>query len=261
MNVRPSAVSGMFYPGRADTLRSEVVTLLESNPADAPPPKVLIVPHAGYMYSGPVAARGYNLLGPLAKEVRKVVLLGPAHRVYVEGLALPSVDAFETPLGNIPLDGPAREAVRGLSQVVISDVAHAQEHSLEVHLPFLQLTLENFTLVPFVVGRASPADVCEVLETLWGGRETLVVVSSDMSHYHPYEAARRIDAETSQLILERSTTITGEQACGAHAINGLMLYAAHHALGVRELDRRNSGDTAGSRDQVVGYASYALYES
>ena len=261
MNIRPPAVSGTFYPEQPAALRSEVEELLQTNSMDAPPPKVLIVPHAGYVYSGPVAATAYNLLRAVAADIRLVVLLGPAHRVHVDGLALPSVDAFATPLGSIALDEDAMARVRDLPQVHISDEAHRQEHSLEVHLPFLQLILDDFTLVPLVVGRAAPQDVCEVLEYLWGGPETLVVVSSDMSHYHRYESAKEIDAQTNELILARNTTITGEQACGAHAINGVMLCAAHHALGVRELDRRNSGDTAGGRDQVVGYASYALYES
>ncbi len=261
MKVRRPAVSGTFYPGQPTALRSEVEELLASNSQDAAPPKVLIAPHAGYVYSGPVAASAYNLLREVAAKIRRVVLLGPAHQVYVEGLALPAVDAFETPLGTIALDQEAMSRVRDLPQVLVSDAAHGQEHSLEVHLPFLQMMLDEFSLVPLVVGRATPQDVCEVLEILWGGLETLIVVSSDLSHHHGYESAMEIDARTNQLILQRNADITGEQACGAHAINGLMLCATHHALAVRELDRRNSGDTAGSRDRVVGYASYALYES
>lgn len=261
MNVRPPAVSGMFYPRQASVLRAEVEELLAASSLLAPPPKVLIVPHAGYVYSGPVAATAYALLREAARKVRHVVLLGPAHRVYVEGLALPDADAFETPLGTIPLDAEAMSRVRDLPQVVVSEAAHREEHSLEVHLPFLQMTLDAFSLVPFVVGRATPEDVSEVLETLWNGPETLIVVSSDLSHYHAYDAATQIDARTSELILTRDTHITGDQACGAHAINGLMLCAQRRSLDVRELDRRNSGDTAGPRDQVVGYGSYALYEA
>lgn len=260
MNVRPPAVSGMFYPGQPAALRSEVEALLASNSVQAPPPKVLIAPHAGYSYSGPVAATAYNLLREVAARISRVVVLGPAHRV-LQGLALPGVDAFETPLGTIPLDAEAMSRVRDLPQVQVSDAAHRQEHSLEVHLPFLQMTLDEFSLVPFVVGRATPEEVSQVLEILWGGPETLIVVSTDLSHYHAYDCAMEIDAQTNRLLLQRNTHITGEQACGAHAINGLMLSATQRGLEVRELDLRNSGDTAGTRDQVVGYASYALYES
>jgi MEMO1 family protein len=253
--TRPPAVAGLFYPGDPQTLRVGLAQLLAANPATGPAPKALIAPHAGYVYSGPVAARAYNLL---PAGIRRVVLLGPAHRVPLRGLALPTVAAFRTPLGDVPLDLVAMRSLDALPQVVRSDEAHRQEHSLEVHLPFLQARLGEFTLVPLVVGWASPADVAEVLERLWGGPETVVVVSSDLSHYHPYADAQRLDEDTARRIESLETPLEGEQACGAHPLNGLLNLAKMKHLSIARLDLRNSGDTAGSRDRVVGYGAWAL---
>jgi len=194
--VRPAAVAGMFYPGDARSLASEIADYLDQTEEQAPAPgfpKVVIVPHAGYIYSGPVAASAYDLLRPARGIVKRVVLLGPCHRVPVRGLALPGSKAFETPFGRIPVDAQAIDAIRGLPQVVESVATHAQEHALEVQLPFLQRVLGEFSLVPLVVGDCAPDKVAEVLERLWGGIETLIVVSSDLSHYHAYEVAREID--------------------------------------------------------------------
>lgn len=230
--------------------------------ADLPPgglrPKALIVPHAGYIYSGPVAAAAYRTLEPYREEVERVVLLGPAHRVYLEGLAVPESEAFAVPTGTVPVDVEAVTRVLELPGVLASDHAHAAEHSLEVHLPFLQAVLERFSIVPIVVGACRKELVADVLEALWGGNETVFVVSSDLSHYHPYAVAQRLDASTSGEIVSRASNLTGEQACGAFAINGLMRAAVRHGLRVQALDLRNSGDTAGGRDQVVGYGAFAL---
>ena len=253
--TRPPAVAGLFYPGDPQTLRAGLAQLLAENPAAGPAPKALIAPHAGYIYSGPVAARAYNLL---SDGVRRVVLLGPAHRVPLRGLALPTVSAFHTPLGDVPLDLDAMRSLDALPQVLRSDEAHRQEHSLEVHLPFLQVRLGEFTLVPLVVGWASPAAVEEVLERLWGGPETLVVISSDLSHYHPYADAQQLDEDTARRIEALRGSLQGEQACGAHPLNGLLSLAKAKHLKVTRLDLRNSGDTAGSRDRVVGYGAWAL---
>jgi AmmeMemoRadiSam system protein B len=223
-------------------------------------PKAIIAPHAGYVYSGPIAASVYARLAPASAHVRRVVLMGPAHRVPVQGLALPAADAFATPLGKVILDREALAAVSALPQVVRSAAAHAFEHSLEVHLPFLQRVLDAFTLVPFAVGYASAAQVAEVLDTLWGGPETLIVVSSDLSHYHPYRDAQSIDRRTADEILALRTDITHEQACGATPVNGLNLAARERGLKSRLLDLRNSGDTAGDRMRVVGYGAFAYYE-
>ena len=257
--VRPPAVAGLFYPAEPGELRACVQRLLAENPAVGPAPKALIVPHAGYVYSGPVAARAYNLLAPLAASLRRVVLLGPAHRVPLRGLALPTGTAFRTPLGDVPLDSHAMAELDGLPGVVRSDEAHRQEHSLEVHLPFLQMLLKGFTLLPLVVGWSEASQVSTVLERLWGGDETLVVISSDLSHYHAYAEARRLDEDTAHYIESESPALEGEQACGAYPLNGLLTFARRQRLHITRLDLRNSGDTAGGRDRVVGYGAWSLH--
>lgn len=257
--VRPSAVAGLFYPADPAELRGFVTRLLTDNPTTGPLPKALIAPHAGYVYSGPVAARAYNLLAPGAARIRKVILLGPAHRVPLRGMALPSCSAFRTPLGDVPLDVDAMAAIDGSPGVQRSDEAHRQEHSLEVHLPFLQMLLPEFSLVPLVVGWSEAEQVRRVLERLWDGDETLVVVSSDLSHYHAYAQARRLDEDTARQIESGAPTLEGEQACGAFPLNGLLRYAHQRQLQITRLDLRNSGDTAGGRDRVVGYGAWNLH--
>lgn len=258
--VRPAAVAGSFYPGDAAVLSREIRQLLAAAGTSPLHPKILIAPHAGYIYSGPVAASAYATLRSQHAQIRRVVLLGPVHRVWVQSLALPDVERFETPLGTIPLDMEAMHAIRGLPQIEVNQAAHSLEHSLEVHLPFLQTVLDDFTLVPLAVGGASAEEVAEVLDKLWGGEETLIVVSSDLSHYLPYSTAQDIDQETVQHILGLDTNLVGEQACGAHALNGLLLAARRRGLRATLLDLRNSGDTAGDKYQVVGYAAIALTE-
>ena len=222
-------------------------------------PKALIVPHAGYVYSGPVAASAYARLRSARGRIRRVVLLGPSHRVGFRGLALSGADWFETPLGRIAVDHEAEAALHGLPSVQVLPRAHAEEHSLEVHLPFLQQVLDEFTLVPIVVGESTPAEVAEVLERLWGGDETLIVISSDLSHYHDYETARARDAATSRSIEAlRYEDIDAGDACGRGPVSGLLHYARDHGLRVQTLDLRNSGDTAGARDRVVGYGAWAV---
>jgi hypothetical protein len=220
--------------------------------------KALIVPHAGYIYSGPIAASAYAALFPLRETIRRVVLLGPTHRVFIAGLALPGVQAFETPLGRIPVDQDAVHFLKPLRQVSTSPAAHELEHSLEVQLPFLQQVLSDFQLVPLAVGDASPKAVAEVIEVLWGGAETLIVVSSDLSHYLPYDTARKVDQSTCACIMDLRQIESHEQACGATPVNGLLLAARHHRLTPHLLDLRNSGDTAGDQARVVGYAAFAF---
>lgn len=261
--VRPAAVAGMFYPADRGALAQEITAMLEeAREQELGPgfPKAVIVPHAGYIYSGPVAANAYVLLRPARGVVKRVVLLGPCHRVPVRGLALPDAEAFETPLGRVPVDAEAVAAVRGLPQVSEYRATHAQEHSLEVQLPFLQEVLGEFAVVPFVVGAAGAGEVAEVIEKLWGGPETLIVVSSDLSHYHPYDEARAMDDETARTILAGRTDLDHEQACGATPIAGFLAASARRDLKPELLDLRNSGDTAGDRSRVVGYASFALTE-
>lgn len=259
-SIRLPAVAGMFYPENpvelADMLRG---FLAEAQPP-ALHPKALIAPHAGYIYSGPVAASAYALLKPLHASIKRVVLLGPVHRVWTSALALPGVDVFETPLGRVELDQDAIAAIDGLRQVQVHPAAHTQEHSLEVQLPFLQSVLDDFTLVPLAVGGASPEAVAEVLDVLWGGEETLIVVSSDLSHFLAYDQAQHVDRATVHEILLFNIHLSGEQACGCHAINGLLLAARRRGLSPHLLDLRNSGDTAGDRNRVVGYAAIAFTE-
>jgi AmmeMemoRadiSam system protein B len=258
--MRPAAVAGAFYPGDAGVLHSSVASMLAYPALSDIQPKALIVPHAGYVYSGPIAASAYAALRKSAVVIRRVVLFGPAHRVWVAGLAAPAADWFETPLGPVPVDREAISAVAHLPQVEISDAAHAYEHSLEVQLPFLQSVLDDFTLAPFVVGGASAAQVASVMETLWGGPETLIVVSSDLSHYLPYAEAQRIDRATADSILDRRPLARQEQACGATPINGLLEVARRKGLLPTLLDLRNSGDTAGDPTRVVGYGAFAFVE-
>jgi AmmeMemoRadiSam system protein B len=260
-SIRPAAVAGTFYPGEASALAAEVAAYLgEAGPPPAAgrAPKAIIAPHAGYMYSGAIAGAVYARLSPLRGRVSRVVLAGPGHRVYVAGAAIPSVGRFASPLGDVELDAAALASLRELPFVEVNDRAHALEHSLEVHLPFLQATLGAFTLVPIVVGGASPAQVAQMLDRVWGGPETLVVVSSDLSHYHGYEEARARDGETAEAILHLDATLVPEEACGAAPINGLLREARRRGLGAEQVDLRNSGDTAGDRDRVVGYGAFTF---
>ena len=261
-DVRPAAVAGKFYPSSAAMLLREVEQMLDSaSQKQQLRPKAIIVPHAGYVYSGPVAASVYAALSAMRGTLQRVVLLGPTHRVAVDGLAVPSSTAFATPLGNVPVDRQAIAAIEDLPQVLVHDGTHAQEHSLEVQLPFLQTVLGEFSLLPLAVGQASPEAVAEVLERVWGGEETLIVISSDLSHYLPYDVARRIDARTAQHILDLDPTIDHQQACGATPVNGLLLAARLHGLHGQMLDLRNSGDTAGDKARVVGYGAFAFKEA
>ena len=263
-DIRRAAVAGLFYPEAPMALAGEVRAHLTR--AEAPPlrqravPKAIIAPHAGYIYSGAIAGSAYARLAAGRDLIRRVVLFGPAHRAHVRGLALPTARAFSTPLGVVDVDREAVAAALALPQVSENDHAHAQEHALEVQLPFLQQVLARFCIVPFAVGDATPAEVAEVMELLWGGPETAIVVSSDLSHYHRYAEACVIDRATAEAVLVLSSELDHDQACGATPINGLALAARRHGLQPELLDLRNSGDTAGDRSRVVGYASFAFSE-
>ncbi|MDR3390691.1 MAG: AmmeMemoRadiSam system protein B [Sulfuriferula sp.] len=258
--IRPPAVAGTFYSDQANILARDVTTLLTAAVPQNDIPKAIIVPHAGYIYSGTTAAAAYASLAAGRGKITRVVLLGPVHRVAVHGLALPDADAFATPLGNIPIDHNAVALLNTMPQVVTSAAAHAWEHSLEVQLPFLQSVLGDFSLVPLAVGDATPAEIAEVLNALWGGPETLIVISSDLSHFLSYETAQAVDQQTAQRILELHGPLSHEQACGGTPINGMLLAAKRHHLQPILLDLRNSGDTAGDKSHVVGYASFAFME-
>lgn len=258
--VRTPAVAGVFYPADAAVLRRQIKMFLREAESSEPYPKALIAPHAGYAYSGPVAASGYCLLKPIRHIIQRVVLLGPSHRIPFHGLAASGDDEFATPLGTVPIDKESVAAALKLPQVRLLDEAHRHEHSLEVHLPFLQMALDEFSLVPFAVGKANVSEVGDALELLWHEAETLIVVSSDLSHYHDYSTARAIDSQTSHLI-ERCQweQLSGERACGYAGIRGLLKAAKQRSLRVQTVDLRNSGDTAGPKDQVVGYGSFVVY--
>jgi len=266
-NIRPAAVAGAFYPADRQALLEEVTALLADvsvTPAAArvtPAPKAIIAPHAGYVYSGPVAASIYARLTPLRGRIRRVVLVGPAHWVWFSGLALPAATAFASPLGAIDIDADAVAAIAGLPQVSVRADAHTDEHCLEVQLPFLQAVLGTFRLLPLLVGEATAAEVAEVLDTVWGGDETLVVISSDLSHYLDSTSARAIDGETAHAIVALQPLRRHEQACGATPINGLLELARRRHMTAEQVDLRNSGDTAGNRSQVVGYGAFAFNEN
>ena len=261
MSVRQPAVSGLFYPDDAETLRRSVSHYLAEAPeaSSEEVPKAIIVPHAGYIYSAPVAAQVYARLAKARATIRRVVLLGPSHRVPFYGLAATGAAYYRTPLGDIPIDREGVSKALELSQVTMLDAAHANEHSLEVQLPFLQLLLDEFQLIPLVVGDATAEAVAEVLETLWGGPETLIVISSDLSHYHDYDTARRMDRATSESIVTLHPERLGyEDACGRIPVSGLLLLARQQGLTGELVDLRNSGDTAGDKQRVVGYGAYAF---
>jgi AmmeMemoRadiSam system protein B len=257
--ARLPAVAGTFYPDDPAELRIVVDDYLDAAPKGGETPKALIAPHAGYIYSGPVAGSAYAEVRARADRIERVVLIGPAHRVALRGLATSGASAFSTPLGEVPVDRDAVRALLALPQVTEIEQAHALEHSLEVHLPFLQRALGRFSLVPLVAGDASADEVAEVLEMLWGGAETLIVISSDLSHYYDYDTARRLDAATTDAIEALDPAgLSQESACGRVPIRGLLVAARNHGLRARTLDVRSSGDTAGPRDQVVGYGAYAF---
>ncbi|MEQ8227993.1 MAG: AmmeMemoRadiSam system protein B [Rhodospirillales bacterium] len=260
--VRPAAVAGAFYPDRAADLQAMLDRCWDDAKITVGPvPKAIIAPHAGYIYSGGVAASAYARIKPARARIKRVVLLGPCHRVAVNGLALSGADAFETPLGPVEIDKDAAALIAGMPQVQVFDATHAREHSLEVHLPFLKSVIDDFKLLPIVVGQAEPADVAQVLEKLWGGSETLIVVSSDLSHFLDYENAQAIDARTCQAIESLNpAAIERDGACGRFPVGGLLALAKARGMTVETVDLRNSGDTAGPRDRVVGYGSWLFFE-
>ncbi len=269
MHIRPPAVAGLFYPADEDALRMQVQDLLAAAREDetGTPPgtaiRAMILPHAGYPYSGAAAARGYALLRDARHRIRRVILLGPSHFVPFHGLALPEADALATPLGAVPVDPALRTAALELPPVFINDAAHEREHSLEVHLPFLQTALDTFSLLPLAVGRTTPAECGRVIEHLWdtaGEAQTLVVVSSDLSHFHDDATARRLDGETTRRIESLDLdAIDHQRACGADPVKGLLWVARRRGWAPRTVALCNSSDTTGDRTRVVGYGSYVFH--
>lgn len=275
-------MAGTFYPADAGKLRAEINEMLAEAFARVSPdgrdagshghaatsgtdpligaprsaPAALIAPHAGYVYSGPIAASAFNTLSADASAVDRVVVIGPSHFVSFRGVALPDADLMATPLGSVPIDPEGRRRAAELPQVVTGAEPHRREHAVEVEIPFLQMVLGDFSVVPLVTGSATAEEVAEVLSALWDER-TLVVVSSDLSHYHDYDTARRLDRSTADAIVGYRPQDLGQgSACGRLAIQGLLLAASARGLDVSLLDLRSSGDTAGSRDEVVGYGAF-----
>ena len=261
--IRTAAVAGLFYPAEPSVLAATLSQLLKQTEYDEKlqTPKVIIAPHAGYIYSGITAARVYKQLKPSKDIIKRVVIFGPAHRVAFSGVALSDADRFTTPLGDVDIDKSFNQQLLALDNVHILDQAHLQEHSLEVQLPFLQYLLSDFSIIPIVAGHNSSKLVADILELVWGGSETLIVISSDLSHFHDYQTAQNIDKETTEAILDCNfNAIHPQQACGCFAINGLLRYAQNHPLEASLIDLRNSGDTAGDHDKVVGYAAFSFTE-
>lgn len=269
MNTRPAAVADMFYTGNAIELAAQISDFvdagIDSDVIDAEQsaslkPKALIVPHAGFVYSGATAGQGYALVKKLAKKITKVIVIGPCHRVWVEGLAIPDCQYFETPLGKVEIDPKSLSEIIKFPQVIVSNEAHEHEHSIEVQLPFLQSIIPQFKLIPIVVGSISTSQLVEVIEFLWGDEKTLIVISSDLSHFLDYDSAVRIDRQTSQTIEQlKPDRISQRMACGSSAIKAILTIAQNKNLNVKTISQCNSGDTAGSKDRVVGYGTYAIY--
>jgi len=259
--TRSAAVAGMFYAADPQQLSAEILHFLKQQPdSDSVTPKAIIAPHAGYIYSGPIAASAYHLFAGKAEKIKQVILLGPSHRVAFRGIATSRADYFETPLGKIKTNRSLSELAESLPFVNSYDAAHQDEHSLEVQLPFLQTVLNDFELTPLVVGDCDAQDVAQLLELLWGDEHTLIVISSDLSHYHSYQSAIDLDTQTSLAIEHlQPEKIHYEDACGRNPLNGLLTIAKQKKLHVKTLDLRNSGDTAGDKNKVVGYGAYAVY--
>lgn len=258
--IRQPAVSGTFYPGFGPALKAAVDRCLPTARLGSAVPKAIIVPHAGYVYSGPVAGAAYALLEAGRTTIRRVVMIGPAHRVPFEGIAVSRATSFRTPLGDVPVDVRSVDIALSLPHVRVVEAAHAPEHCLEVQLPFLQTVLVSFSIVPLLTGHTTAESVASVLQGLWDGGETLILVSTDLTHYLPYNEAKETDARTAAAVLELNPDAIGhEDACGSTALRGLLLTARRLGLRIEQLDLRNSGDTAGPRDAVVGYGSFALY--
>jgi MEMO1 family protein len=286
-SVRPPAVAGLFYPGDPQRLRAQVTELL-ADAAHARSPhepvaasaqtgdmrvdpdiaaahpgydyvKALIAPHAGYIYSGAIAGVSFARLRERASDIARVVVIGPAHYVALRGIGIPTAESFATPLGAVALDGDALAVIADLPCVVPHDAAHAPEHALEVELPFLQMMLGEFKLVPLIVGDAEPKEVAQTLSRVWGGAETLIVISSDLSHYHDYDTAKRLDAATAAAIEQGEwARLSSNNACGYLPIAGFLIEAGQYGLQAHRLAMCNSGDTAGDRDRVVGYGAWAF---
>ncbi|MCW8331193.1 AmmeMemoRadiSam system protein B [Photobacterium sp. SDRW27] len=260
MSIRNPAVAGSFYDKSPESLKCQLDSWLGSEPKIEDYIRALIVPHAGYIYSGKVAAQAFRYLKSQADRIHKVILIGPSHRFYFTGCALPSADFFSTPLGKIPIDTESIDKFKNIDDIEVSDQVHAFEHCLEVQLPFLQTCLDQFTLLPILTSNVSPVTVANLIDSLWQDENTLLVISSDLSHYHPYTEAQKIDRNTCTLIESYEPSLSPEQACGSTGINTLLLLAKQRGYQLKRVELKNSGDTAGDKERVVGYVSYLISE-
>jgi AmmeMemoRadiSam system protein B len=259
MRIKQSAVAGMFYPDNPDELALMVSQLLADNPQQGRLPVAIQVPHAGLVYSGGIAAKAYNLIRPYLDSITRIVLLGPAHRVPLQGMAVMDAGLWQTPLGQIQIDNILSDELVREGWVSVNDQAHAQEHCLEVQLPFLQLLDGRYRILPVLVGQTPSAAVSALVAQVLEMPGTLLVISSDLSHFHPYSEACQLDRATQQQIAQLDSQITPQQACGCYALNGFLRYAQSAGLKAELLGYCNSGDTAGDKSRVVGYSSYAFY--
>jgi len=260
MSIRYPAVAGSFYDKSPESLQCQLDTWLCSEPDTESHIRALIVPHAGYIYSGKVAAKAFRYLKSQADRIHRVILVGPSHRFYFTGCALPSADFFATPLGKIPIDTESIDQIRNIDDIEVSDQVHALEHCLEVQLPFLQTCLKQFTLLPILTSNVSPVTVAKLIDSLWQDENTLLVISSDLSHFHSYSEAKNIDRNTCSLIEHYEPSLSPEQACGSTGINTLLLLAKQRGYQLTRMELKNSGDTAGDKERVVGYVSYLISE-
>ncbi len=258
-SLQAAAVAGMFYPGNPAQLAAGVDGSLAKAAPPRLSPKAVIAPHAGHVYSGDIAGAAYRLLAQRKGEIKRVVLLGPNHRMPVRGIALSPAEAWETPFGPLPVDRTARDSLARQPGFAVTPMPFVNEHSLEVHLPFIHRVLGKVEILPMLVGETTTEQASRTLDALWGGPETAIIISSDLSHYHDYETCRTKDEETASGIERLQQDIcVGDRACGFHSIKGLIDQAQRRDLRVTALDVRNSGDTHGPRDRVVGYGSFAF---
>lgn len=261
MIIRPPAVAGTLYDADTQRLLAQVESWLNEGVAKTTPktPKALVVPHSGYHYSGKTAAAAYRLLEPVYDSIRRVVILGNSHRDTINGFALPGVDVFKTPLGDVKVDPHAVQHLLNEPDVQELPEAHRLEHSIEVQLPFLQTVLEDFVIVPLIVGNNDPKRVAELLKPLWGAEETLIVISTGLSRKRPQSEARSQDAHSAERIRKMKIDFSYPEACGFNALNGFLYLAKEKHLDSKCLALSTSADTNGLKDRVRGFGSFAFF--
>lgn len=259
--IKKPAVAGAFYPDEPDILNNMVEHLFDAITWAGSSPKAIIAPHAGYIYSGIAAACAYQCL-EMMPYIKNIILVGPSHYIAFNGVAYSDYDTFITPLGELFVNTNLIQQIAKLPATQHFNDAFSREHCLEVQFPFLQKKLNEFTIVPLLVSGANKQTVASVLEALWGDKETLVIISSDLSHYHDYLTAQQLDSETSQAIVNLDAdNIKEDSACGRIAIRGLLHLAKQKKMQAKKILQINSGDTAGDKQRVVGYGAYHFFEN